>query len=184
MEEINRLPVMFDEKENSTQSPERPAIIRLEIHPSKSWDISSTSQDRQRMNQTRSNWISGSQNRSPAMMSGREYSLCNGSLGYAQLACPRLDGGLFISSRRGWTRDTRRVRQRLCHCANGPKLKNLRTREWKTLRCILSNLALPIIGMKLTKIRQVQKLYFRESKRWVSTEEDKSFTTERQPGLF
>ena len=36
MEEINRLPVMFDEKENSTQSPERPAIIRLEIHPSKS----------------------------------------------------------------------------------------------------------------------------------------------------
>ena len=36
MEEINRLPMMFDEKENSTQGPERPAIIQLVIHPSKS----------------------------------------------------------------------------------------------------------------------------------------------------
>ena len=32
MEETNRLPVMFDEKENSTQSPERPALIKLVFH--------------------------------------------------------------------------------------------------------------------------------------------------------
>ena len=36
MGKMNRLPMMFDEKENSTQSPERPAIIKLVIHPSKS----------------------------------------------------------------------------------------------------------------------------------------------------